>query len=130
MWGQAGPRYAIHVGSRGGAQLVGHEYAINEHQRDVNHVHAKLHEAQDACATGASRGQWHCGTGCGVVGLSTVAAIRAWVLQLISWTRPNWGEAKASAIADINRDSGAQVFAGLVSEEFDIAMHKAMLKLA
>ena len=70
------------------------------------------------------------GAGCGVVGLGTVAAIRAWMLQLISWTRSNWGEVEASTIADINRDSGAQVFAGLVSEEFDIAMHKAMLKLA
>ena len=48
--------------------------------------------------------------------------------QLISWTRSNWGEAEASAIADINRDSGAEVFAGQVSEEFDIALHEALLK--
>ena len=41
--------------------------------------------------------------------------------------RSNWGEAEASAIADINRDSRAQVFAGLVSEEFDIALHEALL---
>ena len=51
-------------------------------------------------------------TGCGVAGLGTVAAIRAWMLQLISWTRSNWGEAEAMAIADINRDSGAEVFQG------------------
>ena len=31
------------------------------------------------------------GTGCGSAGLVTVAAIRAWMLQLISWTRSNWG---------------------------------------
>ena len=49
------------------------------------------------------------------------------MLQLISWTRSNWGEAEASAIADINRDSGAEVFAGQVSEEFDIALHEALL---
>ena len=34
---------------------------------------------------------------------------------------------EASAIADINRDSGAKVFARLVSEEFDIALHEALL---
>ena len=50
--------------------------------------------------------------GCGVAGLGTVASIRAWMLQLISWTRSNWGEVEAMAIADINRDSGAEVFDG------------------
>ena len=31
------------------------------------------------------------------------------------------------AIPDINRDSGAELFEGQVSEEFDIALHEAML---
>ena len=31
------------------------------------------------------------------------------------------------AIADINRDSGAEFFPGQVSEEFDIALHEALL---
>ena len=31
------------------------------------------------------------------------------------------------AVADINRDSGAQVFPGQVAEEFDIALHEALL---
>ena len=31
------------------------------------------------------------------------------------------------AVADINRDSGAQVFPGQVAEEFDIAVHEALL---
>ena len=66
-------------------------------------------------------------SGCGVAGLGTVAAIRAWMLQLISWARSNWGEAAAMAVADINRDSGAQVFLGQVDEEFDIALHEALL---
>ena len=66
-------------------------------------------------------------SGCGVAGLGTVASIRAWMLQLISWARSNWGEAAAMAVADINRDSGAQVFPGQVDEEFDIALHEALL---
>ena len=31
------------------------------------------------------------------------------------------------AVADINRDSGAQVFPGQVDEEFEIALHEALL---
>ena len=66
-------------------------------------------------------------SGCGVAGLGTVASVRAWMLQLISWARSNWGEAAAMAVADINRDSAAQVFPGQVDEEFDIALHEALI---
>ena len=66
---------------------------------------------------------------CGVAGLGAVEDIRAWLPQVMSWARSNWGDAEASAVESIALDSASQAYdaEGVVDPEFDKALHYALV---
>ena len=68
--------------------------------------------------------------GCGVAGRGDVAAVRAWLTQLMSWARYNFTAAEARAIASIALDPAAHPYhaMGVIDHEFEAVLHYALLQ--
>ena len=64
-----------------------------------------------------------------MAGLGAVEDIRAWLAQVMSWARSNWGAEEAKAVESIALDPASQAYhaEGIVDPEFDTALHYALV---
>ena len=67
---------------------------------------------------------------CGVAGLGDVAAVRAWLTQLMSWARSDFTTAEARAIESIALDPASHPYhaVGSIDPEFEAVLHYALLQ--